>query len=989
MELITGSYKALEKEFLDYFNKTKTNPLDKVLIITQSQRLNQRLKEELLKSKECLSCVFWHDILGLVCNINQSSKDYIPLKQKSALDYFKLKDFLQKHNFNSSAGYVHALQTSFMDMQNALIMPQDLLKIEELNSSLSSKDLKELIFIYQNYLELIKQPDTQSYKDFFVRALDNIENNNYLAQFKQIIFYGIYDLTSLQYDILKAVGQNYPTALFFPYEDICAYKYIQDFYLTNIIGIGAKHRKVALPKSDLEELSSHLFEVSREENKYSADIKIIDTSGTVDQIKSAAKEILLLHKQGLAFKDIALCARSLEPYKNDIAQVFFQNNIPININFEESFLTQPLINVCVNLLNIARNNFHRDSVLSFITSPYLKNVQATWGQIIKNIGVQTGFAQWLNLLDIAIEKGNNQAANFKDFLINLESKVSILEKSSSFNLLVSHAREIFKTFLDLENLTLPEQNLFATLENILEEISSFDKVRYAQKGEFLEEFNYLVKQKTVNTVVNLQRSVTVADIMNLRGQTFKAVIVLGLNESFFPVKVSEDPIFKDIWRSSLQKLGYNIKVSAQRYLEEKLFFYFALSCASQKAILIYQRSDEDGKLKIPSIYLNWVLKILEKGERFSLARRPLEQLLQWYNIFPDLLTQQEAAILVALEGKYSLSAQLLQRKEDEPFLQAFNLSRIGPLDSRDLVCLPEGPLWQHIIQKGLSASSLKNIYQCPAKYLFDNILEKEDTTVLQRDQLDSRDKGTLSHRILEQFYKYIKQSSLLDKISPANAADILQKFIEKELPQSDYRKYGLYPLLWLVLCAEMVDSLKTFVYADVARLQQTGQVPTHFEKDIVCDSGSFKVHGKIDRIDISPEEKTFSVIDYKSGKISGKTEKVIFESANFQGPLYFELAKNLPDLQGFRADKMLYASLKDSSFKEISYEEYLVLKEKFWSIADYLQDLIKEGLFIITPNTNACQYCSYSDICRKNHSASAKRAFFSAEANKLREFRKI
>ena len=57
------------------------------------------------------------------------------------------------------------------------------------------------------------------------------------------------------------------------------------------------------------------------------------------------------------------------------------------------------------------------------------------------------------------------------------------------------------------------------------------------------------------------------------------------------------------------------------------------------------------------------------------------------------------------------------------------------------------------------------------------------------------DKGTLAHRILEQFYKYLLQRNLLDKISADNALEILQDFIERELPKTDYKKYGLYPLL--------------------------------------------------------------------------------------------------------------------------------------------------------------------------------------------------
>ena len=120
MELINGSYKALEAEFLNYLSEIKTAPLDKVLIITQSARLAQNLKTALLSSEECLSCIFWQDILGLVSSVNEAGDNYRPLKQKTALDYFKLKDFLQRHNFNTSPGYIQALQASFMDMQNAL-----------------------------------------------------------------------------------------------------------------------------------------------------------------------------------------------------------------------------------------------------------------------------------------------------------------------------------------------------------------------------------------------------------------------------------------------------------------------------------------------------------------------------------------------------------------------------------------------------------------------------------------------------------------------------------------------------------------------------------------------------------------------------------------------------------------------------------------------------------------------------------------------------
>lgn len=989
MELINGSYKALEEAFVEHFNKIKTEPLDKVLIITQSQRLNQRLKERLLSSEECLSCVFWQDILGLVYNINQASDNYIPLKQKTALDYFKLKDFLQKNNFNTSPGYIQALQATFLDLQNALIGPRDLLKIKEFDEALYTKDLKDLIFIYQNYLKLTKTEEEISYKDFFIAALDKIEKNSYLAQFKQIIFYGIYDLTSLQYDIVKATCQNYPTAIFYPYEPLPAYKYVQDFYLANIIGLSTEHKKAQLPKTELETFCSHFFEASAQQKEtYSADIKIIDTSGTLDQVKSAAKEVLLLHKAGLAYKDMALCARSLEPYKDYITQVFEQNAIPINVNFEDSFAAKPLVNVCVNLLNIARNNFNKDSVLSLLSCPYLIDRQDSWGQTIKDIGVQTGFEQWMDLLDQARLSDYESALSLKSFLIKLEQKVSLLEEAASFATLVLRAKDIFNTFINLEKINDEEQKYLETLYKILDEIVSFDKVRPAKKGEFLDEFTYLVNLEKINIVVDLENSLTVADIMNLRGQSFKTVIVLGLNEGVFPLTISQDPVFKDSWCAVLQQLGYSLKVSAQRYYEEKLFFYFALSAASDKVVLIYERCDSEGKVKIPSVYLTWLEKSLDKVERFSLSRRPAEQLEQWHKIAPDLLNPQEAAIFTALKGNFSLVAQLLEKEEDL-FASAFSLSLDGALGSRDLVCQAKGPLWHHITDKGMSPTSLQNIYLCPAKYLFENILKREDVSILQRDKLDPRDSGTLAHKILEEFYLYLSQRNLFEQVFAGGSLNILQGFIDKNLKEQDYKKYGLYPLLWISFCKKTEKALKEFIYTDLTNIQNKKQIPTYFEKYLSADLGAFKIQGKIDRIDLCHDNSAFSIMDYKSGSVKRDgAVSLIFGKGNFQGPIYFELAQNIPELKNCSPSEMAYAYIKENELKKITYEGYLTFKEKFFEIIDFLKGLIEEGLFIINPEGPACQYCSYVSICHKNHEPSKERAFFSKQVSKLREYRK-
>ena len=490
-------------------------------------------------------------------------------------------------------------------------------------------------------------------------------------------------------------------------------------------------------------------------------------------------------------------------------------------------------------------------------------------------------------------------------------------------------------------------------------------------------------------MVNLQNSLTIADIMNLRGQSFKVVILLGVNEGFFPAGVNEDPVFKDSWRAILQQLGYNIKLSVQRYQEEKLFFYLALSSASDKAILIYQRCDDVGKVKVASVYLNWILKIANNVETFSLSKRPEEQFLTWYKIAPDLLTRQEAALLSSFKGDYKLAASLIQNPDEELFLQAFSLSLTGALGNHDLVCCRQGPIWKYIEQEGLSPSSISNLYKCPAYYLFDNILKRKDISVLQRDNLDAREKGILAHKILEGFYKHLLKNNLYDKVFAGGSLNMLQGFIDEKLPEQDYKKYGLYPLLWVSYCKNIERELKEFVVNDLQKIQETKKFPAYFEEDISANLGPFKIQGKIDRIDVATDNSCFNVVDYKTGsKKDDGIETLIFQKGSFQGPIYFELAKTLENLKDSHPDKMIYSFIKENVIKELSYDKYLTIKEKFLGIIDCLKNIIEEGLFIITPNEEDCESCSFEDICRKNHSPTERRAFLSAQARKLRGYHK-
>src|ERR1700676_3804835 len=99
------------------------------------------------------------------------------------------------------------------------------------------------------------------------------------------------------------------------------------------------------------------------------------------------------------------------------------------------------------------------------------------------------------------------------------------------------------------------------------------------------------------------------DVMTARGLSFDAVFVLGLNEKLFPRLIREDPFLSDAARSGLaQALGCRLSRKMDGFQEEKLLFELATTSARKTLHLSCQRSDEEGKALVVSLYLHDFLK---------------------------------------------------------------------------------------------------------------------------------------------------------------------------------------------------------------------------------------------------------------------------------------------------------------------------------------------------------------------------------------------
>ncbi len=1036
MRLFTADFAELEEAFINSVGVNST-PLDKTLVLLPSQRLQNSLRKTLADRKGCISGITFNSFSALCANINTSvSTDSKPLLPAGLLQDFIVKNILKNSHLSSyTRGYCRIMKSAFRDLIAAEITPEDLKTLltaddqpEENILPLFEKqetteeapfltkeqkeDLAHFINYYQVYLNKIKKEGFYTYGDFFHKAAQNTAQSDYLKSFKKIIFYGFYDMTALQYNIFKEICLNFNCEVYFPYMEGPAYGFSKSFYEAYIYPLAKEVLPLTKEQSALSKLAQNIFEPSTLKTD-TADIRIISVSGVYAEVQAAAKEILLFkEKYQIPFNKIALFARSMQPYKYDIPNVFEQNKIPINYSFDFPLFNHPLAAFIYNLLGLGRNDFYNADVKAVVTSPYFKGSQNIWRAIIKNSGITGGLAQWEGLRALNTNINNevkrkeyiNSVQELTNTIKDLAKACAQIEKSAPFQDLAQNTEDFINTYIK-EELCESEQNILDSVRSIIRQVSAFGQIKEtADDGEFLEELLSAIKEATYNKTQSLNNAVEADDIMALRGHQFEAAVFLGMNEGILPASPSADPALREEYRQLLQKIGFLLHTRNDRYFEEKLLFAMALSSVKRKCSFIFQRSGDDGKDKIISLYLNRLIysagKDIKKPD-LQLSRREGERLKQWPLEF---LTQKEAATYAALNfPKHSNILELAFNPEGLPeksaqalILNAGQLSYSAPgLTQYDGIIKQDNILHENITDRGLSPSSMQKLWACPAAYLFTKIINEKDPLVFNRTAMQANQKGTLSHQILESFYKRLLENNIFDHIFPEGASTLFEHLSDSYFPEDKYKEYGLYPIVWKAASNKTKEDLKNLITEDILYMKKLSLKPAFFEHHVEAEvpfgQNKLKLHGNIDRIDLVPpsssQDRPCRIVDYKSSKKEGSSARIIFEKGFLQQPLYmlmlnFSNKEEERHLTPFEAD-LLSIDQDGSSLKVFTASDYNELQPYFEKAINLRLDLAKNGTFFITPNDNACKYCSYGDICRKNHTPSLMRARYTPKAKEL------
>ncbi len=841
------------------------------------------------------------------------------------------------------------------------------------------------------------------------RAAELAHASKWLSRFSEIIYYGFYDLTGLQLDLFEAVTNARPSKLYFPYRQghpafrFCDELFKQKFSANTPRAVAGEAGHAALgPALD------SLFDPSKPPFAVEPGrVVVVSASGARDEAWAAAKEVLRLLDDGIPPHEIAVVARSLEPYRLALAEAFAAEGLPLDLSCGEPVLRHPPAKAALDLLTLRERDFPARTVSDLAGSPYFTAATAkraaSWRRLVDALGIRAGWLQWRGKLEPRaggpVELRPHRvreglpgelipAADAKalwDLVSGLREKLGAPPVKWADR--GEEARAILAAHLRLPtDASSAERDAWSAVSDALEELSGFDRLGEPCSWEdFLDAFERKLTRATRDTGDG-RLGVRALDAMDARGQRFRAVVLIGLKEKLFPRQVLEDPLLRDGARAVLRHpAGYWIGRKAAGHEEERLLFYLAVASAKERLILIYPRSDEAGKASVPSTYLRELCRAAclpapGEGDTRRVPRQPAERLRA---VPAELRTPREASLLAVLEGGAPEPAL-------EPAGLTESLERVAALNDRGAAAAHDGltrPIaaeLERLKKSGLSPTALDLYATCPFRFFAARVLGLEDREEgADRGELTPQARGLVYHAVLERFYSRLTDAVWRGKKDWTPAFDAAAADV---FGANDWRALGIYPLLWESARLDMSARLKDFILWDLERLRAAKMRPRMYETRFSGAPpegapGGVPWKGVADRIDADEEGRTFRVVDYKTraGFRSKNLAKQAAAGDLHQLPFYAELAgASLGEDWSFGGAELLFLEVEDGEERSaaLSAEDWGLARGPFLKILTERVEAIASGRFPIRPEDGErghCSWCEFPTVCRKAHGPSRAR----------------
>lgn len=1004
-------------------------------------------------------CNLYFEKLGISKNKRLSSAGKLILTANAISSVSENLNIYSGQALNQT--FIQKISSVIDELKVAGISPEELLlKKEETDGTLNIK-LGDLALIYSSYEAQLKNG--------YLDPSSELANLNILL--KDGSFFKDYDViidefasfNSAQLGVIQKMFSGSPSVSIILCMDDAgkkvapAFKTPSDTYkklknIANIAGVEIctpQNLEAGALYNNAELKSLEAFACGKvQEIESGNNIKVYSSPSIKRECRFAAAEIKrLVRENGLRYRDIAIIGRNMDDYLYYLEDSLRLYDIPFFSDLREKIDTRPIVVFIINLIEAVIENFEPSSVLRLLKSgisyvsaddtALLENYIELWKINRRELGsdFEKNPDGLNNEIDLdKLNRLNEIRKNVINPLIILKSKLKNADAEKISKSIYEFLKQngVLKNLSEYTELIAGEDSALAGEQyrayeicmNVMSQLCALIGNQNVSLMRYLELFKLGINAEDVGSIPHHLDEVQIGDAGRTRVDNLKVAFLVGVNDSVFPSRHTEDGFFTDEDRSIIRESGMDI-LTPSKFMNqnEEFYLYRALSCASETLYISYSQNSVNSEQLYPS-------KIVSRLEKcglpiMSIAALPLnaffgtdeaafEQFCLCYNqntaiskslreYFFSLVTDEYRNRFLGIDTDLKLRHSCLNDKIAEKLYSQNMLISPSQMESYYKCC------FAHFCKYGLG------------------LVPKKKTEV------NASNSGTAVHDVLEKLlskYSADEISKLSDDALNNEIEGLFDGFIKNNLGEKGVNERGKYSI------KRLKTTVLPVIKYIVSELAYSGFAPSDFELSIKKGEGiepyvvktpngnSVGIKGIIDRVDIKEKDgKTYvRIVDYKTGsKVFDKNDieyginlqmfmylfsiwengqKKYGEQIIPNGVLYMPAKRQDVEAKGGKATeatdkkkselyRMMGMVLEDENtskqddkrFLSASYSDidgFKTVKEKTEQLLCDMTDSLRIGNLSINPlyvgNDNlGCEYCDFKAVCTFEEGDSARK----------------
>jgi ATP-dependent helicase/DNAse subunit B len=729
----------------------------------------------------------------------------------------------------------------------------------------------ELASIYSAYVRELDRIGRLDRELFAWRALDALRAAPGRWGRAPVFFYGFDDLLGIERDAIETlacrVGVEVVVSL--TYEPGRTALAARARSVEELRSFAAE--VVQLPASDahyapasrraLHQLERRLFEPAGERVDAGQALAVLEAGGERAEAELIGAEVLELLAAGVPAEQVAIVCRSLRRSGPLLASVLGRYGVPACGEW-----TAPLAQAALarSLLALARCAQPDDSGRAADLIAYLR----TPGVLER--------PELADRLEREIRRRGIRGAEQARRALGLElpELARLREAADPAAALLEHGRALLaapyrRRAALLDRWAELDARALARLAAAAEELAALgERLRLEQLPELLESL-----ELTVGAPLR-PGAVLLCEPLAIRARRFRAVLICGLCEGELPAAGGGDPLLSDERRRELAlSSGLRLEPREDRLDAERYLFYSVASRATERLVLSYRSSDEEGSVVLPSPFLADVAALFNEG----------------------LLERRRRRLLADVVWPAELAPTAHERARSRA-AQAGRAAAVLSTGGNDEIRLSERALAHVRHRELISGGALERFADCPVRWLVEAQLEPgtldPDSEALLR--------GSYMHAVLERLLRALGEP--LDASSLPRAQRLLRAILAERAGEGE-RAAGAVPdraavgaggpaqptarapsigigrtprvraAMLLAIEADLRRYLEQEAASGCAFRPSQLELRFGFEGEegslppltLAAGSESVRLRGVIDRIDIDPGTHAAIVRDYKAG----------------------------------------------------------------------------------------------------------------------------